>query len=370
MIEEPDGKNRRWEDWRWQLRNCITTREELEKIIELTPEEIQGIEAFGAGLGLNITPYYASLIDPKNPNDPIRKTVVPRIEETIIKSHEAEDPLGEDSMSPVPGLVRRYPDRVLLLVTDHCASYCRYCTRRRLIGHKEKPITKVDFKEAIRWLKAHKEIKDVLISGGDPLTMETTKLEDFLRDLYAIPHIDLIRIGTKTPVTMPMRITSSLCNTLRNYHPLFISINFIHPREITDECKEACIKLAEAGIPLGSQTVLLKGVNDNVATMRKLMHELLKVRVKPYYIYQCDLAQGTDHFRTPVSTGIQIINKLRGFTTGYSVPQFVIDAPGGGGKIPVNPEYIIKNDEKEIILKNYKGKEFRYPNVERDEGVQ
>jgi len=358
---------RHWDDWRWQLRNRITTKEELEKLIELIPEEIKGIESLqGKGMGLNITPYYASLVDPKSPNDPIRRTVVPRIEETIIKPCEMEDPLAEDRMSPVPGLVRRYPDRVLLLVTDHCASYCRYCTRRRLVGHKERPITKTDFKEVVRWLKEHREIKDVLISGGDPLTLETTKLEDFLRDLYAIPHIDLIRIGTKAPVTMPMRITSSLCNTLRSYHPLFISINFIHPKEITDECKEACIKLAEAGIPLGSQTVLLKGVNDDVPTMRKLMHELLKIRVKPYYIYQCDLAQGTDHFRTPVSTGIKIINKLRGFTTGFGVPTYVIDGPGGLGKIPVSPDYVVSRDEKKIILRNFKDKTCEYPEVENE----
>jgi lysine 2,3-aminomutase len=228
------------------------------------------------------------------------------------------------------------------------------------VGYKERAISKSNFKEAIRWLKEHKQIRDVLLSGGDPLTLETTKLEDFLRDIYAIPHVDLIRIGTKAPVTMPMRITSSLCNTLRSYHPLFISINFVHPREITEECKEACIKLAEAGIPLGSQTVLLKGVNDDVETMKTLMQELLKIRVRPYYIYQMDLAAGTSHFRVPIEKGLEIMENLRGWTSGYAVPQFVVDLPGGGGKVPINPNYIVSKSKNRIVFRNYKGKEFVY----------
>jgi len=360
-IEKP-GKD--WSNWRWQLRHRITTVEELKQYIELTPEEISGIEAIqGKGLGLNITPYYASLMDAKDPMCPIRRTTVPRIEETIIKNYQMIDPLGEDKSSPIPGLVHRYPDRVLLLVTDQCASYCRYCTRRRLVGHKERAITKSEFKNVVRWLKEHTKIRDVLISGGDPLTLETTRLEEILRDLYAIPHIEIIRIGTKIPVTMPQRITSSLCNTLRAYHPLFMSINFIHSKEITEECKEACEKLAEAGIPLGSQTVLLKGVNDNVDTMKELLHKLLMIRVKPYYIYQCDLAQGVDHFKTPIESGLEIMEKLRGWTTGYGVPTYVIDAPGGGGKVPISPNYILAKTSKKVKIRNYKGKEYEYPEV-------
>ena len=352
--EKPDS-------WRWQLRNRITTVEQLTKYVDLIPEELDGIKAIhGKGLGLNLTPYYASLMDRKDPNCPIRKTAVPRIEETIIKKYEMLDSLAEDKCSPIPGLVHRYPDRVLLLVTDMCASYCRYCTRRRLVGHKERAITKSDFKEVVKWLKAHPKVRDVLISGGDPLVLETTRLEEILRDLYAIPHIEIIRIGTKAPVTMPQRITSSLCNTLRNYHPLFININFIHPKEITEQCQEACIKLSEAGIPLGSQTVLLKGVNDDVRTMRKLMHDLLKIRVKPYYIYQCDLVQGADHFRTSINRGVDIVEHLRGWTTGFAVPTYVIDAPGGGGKVPVNPNYIVSKKKDKIVLKNFKRKEYDY----------
>jgi lysine 2,3-aminomutase len=271
------------------------------------------------------------------------------------------DPCGEDKDSPVPGLVHRYPDRVLLLVTDQCAVYCRYCTRRRLVGANERSITQANFEEALKYLKSHRKVRDVLLSGGDPLLLENERLEELLSRLRAVPHIELLRIGTRAPVTLPQRITTGLVRMLKKYHPLMISIHFTHPKEITDAVKRACGELADAGIPLGSQTVLLKGINDKASIMKKLVQELLKIRVRPYYIYQCDLATGTEHFRTSVATGIQIIEKLRGHTTGYAVPTYVVDAPGGGGKIPLAPVSLVSRVKGKVVLKNYEGKIFEYP---------
>jgi lysine 2,3-aminomutase len=342
---------KQWSSWRWQLKHRITTLEDLERNdIHLTEEEIEGVKSVsGKGLGLNITPYYLQLVDKLNPDDPIRRTVIPRVEETDVKDYEMKDPLSEDRCSPIPGLVHRYPDRVLLLTTDFCAGYCRYCTRRRLVGTKEKVITKDSFKSVVQWLKTHKKVNDVIISGGDPLTLETTRLEDILRELYRIDSVDILRIGTKVPVTMPMRITSSLCNVLRNYHPLYVNINFIHWKEITPECAEACIKLSEAGIQLGSQTVLLKNVNDDVKTLKKLFHELLKIRVKPYYLYACDRAFGTAHFQVPLKRGTKILKALRGEISGFAIPQYVLDTPTG--KVPANPSFT-----KELRARNLKEK--------------
>lgn len=350
-----------WNDWRWQLRHRITTLEQLKGLIELTPEEIEGIKHSKGRLALAVTPYFASLMDPKNPNCPIRRQAIPRVEELHLSKNDMLDPCGEDKDSPVPGLVHRYPDRVLLLVTDQCAVYCRYCTRRRLVGAHERAITPDNFEEIIKYLKCHKKVRDVLLSGGDPLLLENERIEELLSRLRAITHIEILRIGTRVPVTLPQRITSGLVRMLKRYHPLMISIHFSHPKEITEQVKHACNELADAGIPLGSQTVLLKGINDKPHIMKKLMHELLKIRVRPYYIYQCDLAMGTEHFRTSVATGIQIIEKLRGYTTGYAVPTYVIDAPGGGGKIPVEPSYIISRGKGKVVLRNYEGKIFEYP---------
>lgn len=350
-----------WEDWRWQLKNRITTLEQLKKLIELTPEEIEGIKHSKGRLALAVTPYFASLMDPLNPNCPIRRQAIPRVEELHLSKDDMLDPCGEDKDSPVPGLVHRYPDRVLLLVTDKCAVYCRYCTRRRLVGTHERAITPDNFEEVIKYLKSHKKVRDVLLSGGDPLLLENERLEEILSRLRALPHIEILRIGTRVPVTLPQRITQGLVRMLKRYHPLMISIHFSHPKEITDRVRRACNDLADGGIPLGSQTVLLKGINDKPYIMKKLMHELLKIRVRPYYIYQCDLAMGTEHFRTSVATGIQIIEKLRGYTTGYAVPTYVIDAPGGGGKIPVEPSYLVSRGKGKIILRNYEGKIYEYP---------
>jgi len=352
---------REWNDWRWQLRHRITTYEQLKEILNLTPEEIEGIKHSKGSLSLAVTPYFASMMDPNNPNCPIRRQAIPRIEEFHLSKNEMVDPLGEDKHSPVPGLVHRYPDRVLLLVTDQCAVYCRYCTRRRLVGSNERSITQGNFEEVLKYLKSHRKVRDVLLSGGDPLLLENERLEEILSRLRALPHIELLRIGTRAPVTLPQRITGGLVRMLKKYHPLMISIHFTHPKEITEAVRRACNELADGGIPLGSQTVLLKGINDKPYVMKKLVHELLKIRVRPYYIYQCDLAMGTEHFRTSVATGIQIIEKLRGHTTGYAIPTYVIDAPGGGGKIPLEPDYVISKEKGKLVLRNYEGQVFEYP---------
>jgi lysine 2,3-aminomutase len=352
---------REWNDWRWQLRHRVTKLEQLQEILQLNPEEIEGIKQSKGRLALAVTPYFVSIMDPSNPNCPIRRQAIPRIEECHLSKNDMVDPCGEDKNSPVSGLVHRYPDRVLLLVTDQCATYCRYCTRRRLVGSNERPITQGNFEEVLKYLKSHKRVRDVLLSGGDPLLLENERLEEILSRLRMIPHIELLRIGTRAPVTLPQRITVGLVRMLKKYHPLMISIHFTHPKEITDAVRRACGELADGGIPLGSQTVLLKGINDKPYVMKKLVHELLKIRVRPYYIYQCDLAMGTEHFRTSVATGIQIIEKLRGHTTGYAIPTYVIDAPGGGGKIPVEPEYVISKEKGKLVLRNYEGEVFEYP---------
>ncbi|MGQ9777440.1 MAG: lysine 2,3-aminomutase [Thermodesulfobacteriota bacterium] len=350
-----------WNDWRWQLRHRITSLEQLKQILELTPEEIEGIRHSKGRLALAVTPYFISLMDPINPNCPIRRQAIPTKDELHLSKNDMLDPCGEDKDSPVPGLVHRYPDRVLLIVTDQCAVYCRYCTRRRLVGTAERSITQGNFEEVLKYLKTHKKVRDVLLSGGDPLLLENERLEEILSRLRTIPHIELLRIGTRVPVTLPQRITGGLVRMLKRFHPLMISIHFSHPKEITDEVRKACNDLADGGIPLGSQTVLLKGINDKPQIMKKLFHELLKIRVRPYYIYQCDLAMGTEHFRTSIATGIQIIEKLRGHTTGYAVPTFVVDAPGGGGKIPVEPIYVISRGKGKVVLRNYEGNIYEYP---------
>jgi len=352
---------REWNDWRWQLRHRITTLEQMKEVLELTPEEIEGIKHSKGRLALAVTPYFASLMDPLNPNCPIRRQAVPRIEELHLSKNDMVDPCGEDKDSPVPGLVHRYPDRVLLIITDQCAVYCRYCTRRRLVGGHERSITQGNFEEVLKYLKAHRKVRDVLLSGGDPLLLENERLEEILSRLRALPHIELLRIGTRVPVTLPQRITGGLVRMLKKYHPLMISIHFSHPKEITEAVRKACNDLADGGFPLGSQTVLLKGINDKPTIMKRLVQELLKIRVRPYYIYQCDLAMGTEHFRTSIATGIQIIEKLRGHTTGYAVPTYVVDAPGGGGKIPVEPVYVISRGKGKVVLRNYEGKMFEYP---------
>ncbi|MFN9717142.1 MAG: KamA family radical SAM protein [Planctomycetota bacterium] len=357
----PDVTNDQWDDWRWQSRHRIRTLEQFEKMLNLSQEEFEVLSDGGTLLPTAVTPYYMSLLDTDHAEQPLRKTVVPTTREFIRTPGEADDPLGEDGHSPVPGLVHRYPDRVLLLPLDFCSTYCRYCTRSRVVGHGEIQPNVQRLEAIFRYLEGATQVRDVLISGGDPLALSDDKLDWILGRLRAIPHLEFIRIGTKMPAVLPQRITPELCSVLRKYHPLWMSVHFLHADECTPEAKQACTRLVDAGIPLGSQTVLLKGVNDNVETMRQLVHKLLLMRVRPYYLYQCDPISGSSHFRTPVSTGLEIIQGLRGFTTGYAVPTYVIDAPGGGGKIPLQPETVIGRDGDDLLLRNFEGKVFRYP---------
>jgi lysine 2,3-aminomutase len=358
----PEATRSEWNDWRWQNRNRVRTLADLARMIELSDEESEAIRRHTGSLPVGITPYYASLMSSLDPNQGLRRTVVPVLGEYEIARGENSDPLGEDSHSPVPGLVHRYPDRVLLLVTNFCSVYCRYCTRARMVGSAgERSVKKADIELALNYIEQTPAIRDVLISGGDPLSLDDDRLEYILSRLRKIRHVEFVRIGSKQPVVQPMRVTSSLRRMLKRYHPLWMSLHFTHPDELTPEVAEACGRLADTGIPLGSQTVLLKGVNDDLETMRKLMHGLLKIRVKPYYLYQADPISGSAHFRTPVSTGLDLIRGLRGHTSGYAVPTFVVDAPNGGGKIPIAPDYVVGYAEGDLLLRSYDGGTYRYP---------
>ncbi len=350
-----DVIERDWNDWNWQVKNRITTVKDLKKYIPLTESEEEGITKCLENLRMSITPYYLSLIDVNNPNDPIRKQAIPTANELARSDADLDDPLHEDGDSPVPGLTHRYPDRALLLVTDQCSMYCRHCTRRRFAGQKDGALPFSQIDNAIEYIKNTPVIRDVLLSGGDALLMSDENLEYIISKLREIPHVEIIRIGSRVPVVIPQRITDNLVNMIKKYHPIWINTHFNHPNEITQESKEACEKMANAGIPLGNQSVLLRGVNDCVHVMKKLVNDLVKIRVRPYYIYQCDLSNGIEHFRTPVSKGIEIIEGLRGHTSGYCVPTFVVDAPGGGGKTPVMPNYVISQSHNKVILRNFEG---------------
>ncbi len=364
----PEVPSELWNDWKWQLKNRITTLEGLEKNLKLTPEERAGVILSGNKLALAVTPHYFNLIEPGNPECPIRRQIIPHVGEGTVSPAEMADPCGEDSHMPVPGLVHRYPDRVLFLITDRCASYCRYCTRSRVVSGAGEQELHTDFDEAIAYLTNHTEIRDVLLSGGDPLLFSDDKLDNLLTRLREIPHIEFVRIGTRVPIFLPQRITPELCRILQRHHPLWMSIHTNHPRELTTEVRDALAMLANHGVPLGNQSVLLAGVNDSLPVMKSLVQKLLRCRVRPYYLYQCDLIQGSAHLRAPVAKGIEIIEGLRGHTTGYAVPQFVIDAPGGGGKVPVNPGYIFFHDREKVVFRNFEGKVFEYPEVQ-DQGV-
>jgi lysine 2,3-aminomutase len=358
----PNATSAEWCDWRWQLRNRVRHLDDLERIVHLTEDERTAVERRTGPLPFAITPYFLSLLDPDNPDQPLRRTMIPVTDEYLRTKGEAEDPLAEEKDSPLPGIVHRYPDRVLFLVANSCASNCRYCTRSRMVENPDNNsiFYQAQWEQAIAYIESHAEVRDVLLSGGDPLTLSDEKLDWLLSRIHRIPHVEFIRIGTKVPVVMPQRITASLTRVLKRYHPLWISIHFTHPEELTAETREACGRLADAGIPLGSQTVLLAGINDTVETMKRLMHDLLKMRVKPYYLYQCDPIIGSSHFRTPVQKGLEIIQGLRGHTTGYAVPTYVIDAPQGGGKIALFPESVAGRDGDELVLKNYQGLYYRY----------
>lgn len=343
-----------WEDWRWQLSHRLNSVEDFEQIVDLTESERYALSQHGL-FRVDITPYFASLMDPHNPNCPIRKQILPTKGEVIPFTGEMEDSLAEDAHSPVPGLVHRYPDRVLMLVTNQCASYCRYCTRSRIVGDPTHAFSSKDYGAQLDYIRRTPQVRDVLLSGGDPLTLAPRVLERLLGALREIPHVEIVRIGSRVPVFMPQRITDELCEMLQKFHPLWVNIHVNHPYEITPELAQACDKLSRAGIPLGNQSVLLAGVNDDPHIQRKLVHELVRIRVRPYYLYQCDLVHGVGHFRTPIGKGIEIIESLRGHTSGFAVPTYVVDAPGGGGKIPLNPNYLISYSDHKVVLRNYEG---------------
>jgi lysine 2,3-aminomutase len=350
-ADVPDEK---WNNWRWQLSNRLNTVEDFEKLFPLTESERKALSAPGL-FRVDITPYFASLINPDDPQDPIRKQVVPTAAELVPFTAMMEDSLSEDRHSPVPGLVHRYPDRVLMLVTTQCASYCRYCTRSRIVGDPSATFSRAEFELQIEYLKHTPQVRDVLLSGGDPLVLAPRILEEILSRLREIPHIEILRIGSRVPVFLPMRITTELTDMLQKYHPLWLNIHVNHSNEISAELAEAADRLTRAGIPLGNQSVLMAGINDNVHIQRQLVQDLVRIRVRPYYLYQCDLVEGAGHFRTPVAKGIEILEGLRGHTSGYAVPQYVIDAPGGGGKIPVAPNYLLSMSDHKIILRNFEG---------------
>lgn len=351
----PNVTDEQWNDWKWQVKNRIETLEELNKYVSLTEEEQEGVRKSLQTLRMAITPYYLSLIDPNDPNDPVRRQAIPTEAETHISAADLQDPLHEDEDSPTPGLTHRYPDRVLLLITDMCSMYCRHCTRRRFAGQNDCESPSERIQKAIDYIAKTPTVRDVLLSGGDALMVNDEMLESIIKRLRAIPHVEIIRIGSRTPVVCPQRITDKLVNMLKQYHPIWLNTHFNHPNEMTPEASAALARLANAGIPLGNQSVLLRGVNDCVHVMKRLVHLLVKNRVRPYYIYQCDLSMGLEHFRTPVSKGIEIIEGLRGHTSGYAVPTFVVDAPGGGGKTPVMPNYVISQSPRKVILRNFEG---------------
>ncbi|HLV35769.1 MAG TPA: lysine 2,3-aminomutase [Spirillospora sp.] len=350
-ADVPDAQ---WDDWRWQMAHRLNSLEELAQLIHLTDEEIAGLTAENK-FRVDITPYFASLIDPDDPHCPVRRQVIPLGRELQAFEGMMVDSLAEDQHSPVPGLTHRYPDRVLMLVTTQCASYCRYCTRSRIVGNPAMTFSKADFEQQLDYLRRTPQVRDVLLSGGDPLTIAPKTLEYILSSLRAIEHIEIVRIGSRVPVFLPQRITDEFCDMIRKYHPLWLNIHVNHPKEITPELSRALDKLAYAGVPLGNQSVLLAGINDSVNIQRELVHKLVRNRVRPYYLYQCDLVEGAGHFRTTIAKGIEIIEGLRGHTSGYAVPTYVVDAPGGGGKIPVMPQYLISQSPGKVILRNYEG---------------
>ncbi|HSW09386.1 MAG TPA: lysine 2,3-aminomutase [Bacillota bacterium] len=344
-----------WDDWRWQVSNRISSIEQLAKVVHLSPAALLDVEECLKTFRMAITPYYASLIDPQDPGCPIRQQAIPTRAEVSQGQDDALDPLFEDTDSPVPGLTHRYPDRVLFIVTDQCSMYCRHCTRRRMAGQTDHAPTRAELEARLDYVRRTPCIRDVVLSGGDALLVSDALLDHLLGELRSIPHVEIVRLATRTPVVLPQRITPEFCRMVRKHHPVYVNTHFNHPSELTREAVGACERLADAGVPLGNQTVLLRGVNDCPHVMRRLMHGLLKARVRPYYLYQCDLSRGIQHFRTPTSRGIEIIEHLRGHTSGLAVPAYCIDGPGGAGKIPLGPEYVLSRSPEYLVLRNYEG---------------
>ncbi len=349
-----------WEDWRWQIANRITTVEELGQVINLTEDEQGVIDRSLNTLRMAITPYYASLIDKDDPNCPIRMRAVPTMAETHLSDEDLLDPLHEDTDSPAPNLTHRYPDRVLFLVTDQCSMYCRHCTRRRLAGETDQPSSEADIEAAIAYIRETPAVRDVLLSGGDPFTLSTERLESIVARLHEIPHVEIVRYGSAIPVVMPQRVDEELVTMLKKYQPVWINTHFNHPKEITPRARRALAQLADAGFALGNQNVLMRGVSDCPYVVKELLQRLVENRVRPYRMYQCDLSQGISHFRTSIGRGIEIMEHLKGHTTGFAVPEFMVDIPGGGGKTPVNPFYMISRNERSVVFRNYEGVIARY----------
>jgi len=355
-----DTPQKDWDNWIWQQQKRVKNMEQLEKVIQVDDDERKAFSQSHEMFNMGITPYYAALMDPNDPNCPIRQQAVPKLGELNILADDMEDPLGEERDMPVPGITHRYPDRVLFYTTHNCAMYCRHCTRKRKVADPDSATSARQLEEGLAYIEQHKEIRDVVISGGDALSNSDDRVEYVLSRLRAMEHIEVFRIGTRNLVTLPQRITESFANMLRKYQPVFIHTHFNHPTECTQEAFDACARLADAGCPINNQMVLLKGINDDAMVVKQLNHLLLMMRVRPYYIFQCDMSQGISHFRTPVEKGLEIIEKLRGWTSGMAVPHFVIDAPGGGGKIPLLPNYLVRRDGKKWVLRNYKNKEYTY----------
>ncbi len=349
-----------WNDWHWQQRERVTRLDQLERVVQVTPDERRAAVETDAEFHMGITPYYAALMDPEDPACPIRLQSVPQMDETVVAAADLEDPLAEERDMPTPGITHRYPDRVLFYTTHNCPVYCRHCTRKRKVADPTSAAAKRQIEDSLAYIQQHSEIRDVVISGGDPLSLSDERLDYILGRLRAIPHVEIFRLGTRNLVTLPQRVTDDFVHMLREHHPVYVNTHFNHPKECTAEAFEAARRVADAGCPIGNQMVLLKGVNDDPAVVKELNHRLLLMRIRPYYIYQCDLAKGISHFRTPVEAGIRIIEALRGHTSGLAVPQFVVDAPQGGGKIPVNPDYVVRHEGKKWVLRNYAGKEFEY----------
>ncbi len=365
-VRRADVSDAKWNDWRWQLGHMLTTADDLGRAVELSPAERAGLAASSTLFRIGITPYYASLMDPQHASCPIRMQAIPHPAEADIRDEELRDPLGEDTHNPAPSVIHKYPDRVLFLVVDRCGIYCRHCNRRRLVGGDEPPTT-ADLEAGLEYIAKTPRIRDVLLSGGDPLLLSTRRLDYLLGRLRALPHVETIRIGTRLPVVCPMRIDAELTSALRKHHPLFINTHFNHIKELTPEARTGCERLVDAGIPVGNQTVLLRGINSSVASLRALMRGLLRSRVRPYYLFQGDTVIGTDHLRTPVESAMELYQGLRGWMNGMAVPMLVLDAPGGGGKVPIVPSYIEHLDEQRVIVKTYRGVRIEYPQPrERD----
>jgi lysine 2,3-aminomutase len=355
-----NAEEKDWNNWIWQQQQRVRNLEMLEKVVKVTDDERRAYDGSVEMFNMSITPYYAALMDPEDPNCPIRMQAVPKMGELTISPEDMEDPLAEERDMPVPGVTHRYPDRVLFYTTHNCAMYCRFCTRKRKVSDPGSAAQKKQLDDALEYIRTHKEIRDVVISGGDPLSNSDERLDYILSSLRSMPHIEMFRMGTRNLVTLPQRITDDFIYMLRKHHPVYVNTHFNHPKECTREAYDACRRLADAGIPISNQMVLLKGVNDDPKIVKELNHKLLMMRVRPYYIYQCDLSQGISHFRTPIEKGLEIIENLRGWTSGLAVPHLVIDAPGGGGKIPILPQYFLGKEGKKVKLRNFRKQEFTY----------